>query len=156
MNIDNYNKDNCLRNLVQQVMSPAVSTAKVIPVVLTGPINFKLWYSRIEKFITYSRSEWIKYVRNGGVSTTVAGWGLNSMDIDRINGACDQTLYLLIINSVEDNVKDVVEIFYPSNQSAWARDLLECIKAKYSEMKVRWYVDMVSQFKTVQSKGIKE
>lgn len=70
-------------------MSPAVSTANVIPVVLTGPVNFKLWYSRIERYITYSRSEWLEYVKTGGVSATIDGRGLNSMDIDRVKGICD-------------------------------------------------------------------
>lgn len=60
------------------------------------------------------------------------------------------------MNSVDDNVKDISEKYYHNNPTDDNRALLLHLKDKYFRMKVRGYVDMVSQFKTIQGKNLKE
>lgn len=102
-------KDDYVRNLLQQVMSPAISNGKVIPIMLNGPLNFTLWLKRIYQFISITSSQWREYVDSGDLGQSISGRNLDAGDVARVKEACDQGLYLIITNSVSSEINEVID-----------------------------------------------
>lgn len=100
--------------------------------------------------------EWGEYLLTGDFVKSRAGRNLSEQEISYINRILDNGMYMLIVNSVRDDIKKSFQHFYDKSETATARDVLVYLKQKYAGMKVRGYAEFVGQYKIVLGKSIKD
>lgn len=118
-------------------MSPVVLGGNAIPTVLVGANNFSTWFQRITTFISTTNMEWREYLLTGDFIESRSGINLSVNEISYIKGVLDQGIYLLVIHSVNEEIKQLIEPLYDNDQSLNARGVLNYLKDKFADMKVR-------------------
>ncbi|CCK68954.1 DUF5314 domain-containing protein KNAG_0B05210 [Huiozyma naganishii CBS 8797] len=149
-------RDRYMKYLVQQVMSPAVVSSKPIPTVLTGSLNFDLWFSRICSLVDITSLEWAEYMETGQISQTILGRNLGPRHVMTLRKTFEQALYLVIETSVNDEIKVIIENYYLNHQTSTSLDVLKYLKSEYSDLKVRGYVETASNLKPMMNNSLKE
>lgn len=84
--------------------------------------------------------------------------GTNSSvnEISYIKSVLDLGIYLWVIHSVNEEINKLIESLYDNDQSLNARDVLNYLKDKFADMKVRGNVEFIGQFNKMQNMNIDE
>lgn len=126
-----------------------------IPTVLVGATNIGVCFRRIETFVTSTNSEWRKYYLTDDFAEARATVSLPGGKISYLNGVLDQALFLLITNSVKDNIKTKkIQSFYDKDGTVIPRDVLVYLRECCSEIQMRGYAEVVGDYKSVQNISI--